>query len=62
MQRIHSHLHFTEYIIITIIQFEQCQRQSIPMCWEAPTQWGTPFPVNATGPEGGAEDACNKQG
>ena len=38
------------------------ERESVPMCWEESTQWGTPFPVDVTGPEGGAEVACNKKG
>ena len=43
------------------LQHELCASAS-PICWEASTQWGTPYLTNVTSPEGGAERACNKLG
>ena len=53
---------YTSKGILKLFQSPHCHEENIQMCWEAPTQKGTPLWVNITGPEGGAVYACNKRG
>ena len=56
---LHQH---TLYDILWQAQSSRCHQNSIPMCWEASTQFGAPITDKVTGPEDGAEAACNQQG